>query len=73
MNVVRKVDTFNFFEPRLLSPTIGAELIGIDLREDLSDDAILEVRRALLDYKVVFFRDQKITREQHIAFAHDIE
>lgn len=69
MNVVRKVDAFTFFEPHPLSPTIGAELHGIDLREDLSEDAIGEIRRALLDYKVIFFRDQEITREQHIAFA----
>lgn len=69
MNVVRKVDTYSFFEPRPLTPVIGAELHGIDLRESLSEDAISEVRRALLEYKVIFFRDQDITREQHIAFA----
>src|SRR3546814_19133253 len=37
---------------------------------DLQDDAtIAEIRAALLAYKVVFFRDQFITPEQHIAFA----
>src|SRR3546814_1029607 len=37
---------------------------------DLQDDAtIAEIRAALLAYKVVFFRDQFITAEQHIAFA----
>jgi taurine dioxygenase len=58
------------FEARPLSPTIGAELIGIDLAAPLSDAAIGEVRRALLEFKVVFFRDQHaLTRKQHIAFA----
>ena len=69
MNVAVKIDTFRHFEPRPLSPSIGAELHGIDLRQELSDEAIAEVRRALLDYKVIFFRDQHLTRAQHIAFA----
>jgi taurine dioxygenase len=51
------------------SPTIGAELGGIDLGTELSDDDIAAVRQALLDWKVVFFRDQDITTEQHLAFA----
>jgi taurine dioxygenase len=64
-----KQDAYTAFEPRPLTPTIGAELIGIDLGADLSDAAIGEVRRALLQYKVVFFRDQAITRRQHLDFA----
>lgn len=59
---------FNRFEVRALSPAIGAELLGADLR-DVDDGLIAEVRAALLTYKVVFFRDQSLTREQHIAFA----
>lgn len=52
-----------------LSPNIGAEIRGIDLAQELPDEAIAEIRSALLDHKVVFFRDQQITRAQHIAFA----
>ena len=69
MNVAVKVESYRHFEARPLSPTIGAELIGFDIARDTSDAAIAEVRRALLDWKVVFFRDQDITRAQHIAFA----
>lgn len=54
-------------EPR--SPTIGAEVSGIDLGRPLSDDTIAIVRRALLDWKVLMFRDQDITTEQHLEFA----
>jgi len=68
MNVAVK-PAYAAFTPKPLSPTIGAELLGIDLGSELSDGAINEVRRALLQYKVVFFRDQEITRAQHIAFA----
>lgn len=60
---------FTRFEPRLLSPAIGAELIGADLAR-FDDTLVEEVRAALLKYQVVFFRDQHdLTRDQHIAFA----
>ena len=49
--------------------TLGAEVGGIDLGADLSDGVIAEIRRALLDYKVLVFRDQPLTSAQHVAFA----
>jgi taurine dioxygenase len=52
-----------------LQPAIGAEISGVDLRQPLSDSARDEIKRAILKYKVVFFRDQDITTEQHAAFA----
>ena len=51
------------------TPGIGAEISGIDLACEQDDATIAEIRAALLAYKVVFFRDQFITSEQHIAFA----
>jgi taurine dioxygenase len=54
---------------RPLAPRIGSEIFGVDLREELSDDTIAEIRGVLLRRKVIFFRDQDITAEQHIAFA----
>ncbi len=53
---------------RPLSPTIGAEIGGVDLG-DLDDQTFAEIQCAHLDYKVIFFRDQDITSEQHLAFA----
>jgi taurine dioxygenase len=55
-----------------LSPTIGAEVSGIDLSArsaPLGDDVIAEVRAGLLEHKVLFFRDQTITTEDHLAFG----
>ncbi|HSG88804.1 MAG TPA: TauD/TfdA family dioxygenase [Pseudomonadales bacterium] len=60
---------FTRFEVRPLTPVIGAELHEIDLAQRLDDATIAEIRSALLRYKVIFFRDQKISRDQHIAFA----
>ena len=65
---LEKLD-FERISVRPLSPTIGAELTGIDLAESMHDETFAEVRRALLDFKVIFFRNQKITTAQHVAFA----
>ncbi|MGP0031832.1 MAG: TauD/TfdA dioxygenase family protein [Acidimicrobiales bacterium] len=57
------------FDVRRLGATIGAVIEGVDLTGPLDDGLIAELRRALLDYKVVFFRDQPLTAAQHVAFA----
>ena len=57
------------FETRPLTPTIGAEIHGVDLAGPLSDAMIADIRTALLTHKVIFFRDQDISRAAHIAFA----
>ena len=54
-----------------LTPTIGAEVHGIDLREPLDETRASALRDLLLQYKVIFFRDQDITTEQHLAFARN--
>jgi taurine dioxygenase len=50
---------------------IGAEVRGIDLRDPLDDEVRSDIRRALLEWKVLFFRDQKLTSEQQVAFARE--
>jgi taurine dioxygenase len=52
-----------------LTPHIGAEIGGVDLREQLDPETIADIRAALNAHKVIFFRDQDLTAEQHIAFA----
>jgi taurine dioxygenase len=52
-----------------LTGTLGAIIGGVDLTEPLSDDIISDVRTCLLQYRVVFFRDQHITPTQQVAFA----
>lgn len=54
-------------EIRPLTPTIGAEVRGLDLGEPLDDGAFAELEQAFLDHKVLFFRDQDITTDQHLA------
>jgi taurine dioxygenase len=52
-----------------LTPAIGAEIVGIDLASPDIGARIPALRAALLAHKVIFFRDQKLTAAQHIAFA----
>jgi taurine dioxygenase len=57
------------FEVKPLSPIIGAEIMGIDLREPVTPELQAELNRALLEWKVIFFRNQQITSEQLLSFA----
>lgn len=54
---------------RPLGGTLGAEIHGLDLSGPLAEDEVETVRSALFQHGVVFFRDQRLTPEQHIAFA----
>jgi taurine dioxygenase len=57
------------FEVRPLTPTIGAVIDGVSLAEAVNGDLFDELNRALLEWKVLFFRGQEITGEQQTAFA----
>jgi taurine dioxygenase len=57
------------FALRPLSPTIGAEVGGVDLSTPMDVELRAELRRALLEWKVLFFRDQHLTQDQHRVFA----
>jgi taurine dioxygenase len=52
-----------------IAGAIGAEISGVDLSKDLTDDTVAAIRRAFLDHLVVFFRDQELTPQQLMAFA----
>ncbi len=52
-----------------LSPHLGAEIDGVDLSQPLSNAQFDDIHTAFLKHHVIFFRDQKLTPEQHIAFG----
>jgi taurine dioxygenase len=54
---------------RPVAGALGAEIIGLDLAAPLDEQRFGEVRQAFHDYSVIFFRDQSLTPEQHIALA----
>jgi|TARA_B100000676_G_scaffold309848_1_gene374625 alpha-ketoglutarate-dependent taurine dioxygenase len=55
-----------------LSIHIGAEIGGVDLSQPLSADTVEEIRAALLKWKVIFFHDQDIDHDSHLAFAKQL-
>lgn len=53
-----------------LTCSIGAELSNVHLGAAAEDEGLMaEIRQALLKHRVIFFRDQDISRAEHVAFA----
>lgn len=49
-------------------PGVGAEITGIDLK-NLSEAEFEAIRQAYAEHGVIFFRDQELSEDDHIAFA----
>src|ERR1051326_1048411 len=52
-----------------VTPVIGAEVSGIDLSRPLGNQQFQEVHDALMENLVIFFRDQRLTHDQHKEFG----
>ncbi len=57
------------FEVRPVSTHIGAEIHGLDISRPLEEAERRAVWDALLTWKVVFFRDQKLDHQSQVAFC----
>ena len=57
------------YEINSLTPTIGAEISGIDLCNNLNSQDLDNIYKNLIDHKVIFFRNPNLKPEDHIAFA----
>jgi taurine dioxygenase len=65
----RGVTTKLMLDVRPLTPTIGAEIRGIDCSADLDDATIAAIRAVWLEHLVVFFPDQQLTNDTQLEFA----
>ena len=54
---------------RRVGPSLGAEVVGVDLSRPISTDVFREVEEAFLKYKVLVFPDQDLTQDQMVAFT----
>lgn len=54
---------------RTLSPTFGAEVVGVDLALDLDAPTFAAIEKTYNECSVVLFRDQHIGDEQHVRFS----
>jgi len=56
---------FESFVAKPVTPIIGAELTGLNLGKNLSNSEVRDLHDALLQFQVIFLRDQDMTMEQH--------
>lgn len=48
---------------------LGAEIRGVDLSRQLDNDAVARINALWLEHEVIYFRNQQLTPQQHIAFS----
>jgi taurine dioxygenase len=60
---------YQTIEVRPLSTALGAEIRGIDLADGVGEAQFAEIRRAFGRHGAIFFPDQALAPEQHLAFA----
>jgi len=56
-------------EVRPIAGAIGAEIHNVDVGADLDEGTVGDIRQALLDHCVIFFRDQKLDVARHKVFT----
>jgi taurine dioxygenase len=56
-------------EVRPIAGSIGAEIHNVDISQELDDGTVRDIRKALLDHCVIFFRGQKLDVARHKAFT----
>ena len=61
--------TLQIIDSATSEPLIGAEISGVNLADPLSNSVHDEIHRAFAENLVIFFRDQHITPQQHLAFG----
>jgi len=61
-------DAYKKIQVEPIADALGAEISGVALT-NLDEDSYREIRQAFRQYSVIFFRDQALSPEQHIAFA----
>ena len=57
------------FDASMIGATVGAEIDGVEISAGLSEETLNELHQALVEYKVIFLRNQKITSAQQVSFA----
>ncbi|MDR3507149.1 MAG: TauD/TfdA family dioxygenase [Caulobacteraceae bacterium] len=61
--------SYEVFEVKPMTARIGAEVFGIDLSRPLSNRQTVELKDAIAEHAVLFFRDQHLDHESHKAFG----
>jgi taurine dioxygenase len=65
----RAISSYKTIKLTRLSPTLGAEVEGVDLRHDVTPEQLGEIQHALAEHLVLVYRNQEITGEEHKRFG----
>ena len=68
--------SYQNIEIKPIAGRIGAKINGVNLAEKISDEIISEIRKALVEYKVIFFRGQELDANgqgEHLKFVRTDE
>ncbi len=60
---------YRYIQVQPLTKALGAEISGVDLSQALEPDVFAEIEAAFHRHLVIFFRDQKLSPAQEVAFA----
>ena len=60
------------FKVEAITPSIGAEVSGVSLNNDLNSATVEKIYSALIKHQVIFFRDQDISPETHLKLAESL-
>jgi len=63
------IEAETMIEVRPIAGALGAEISGVDLSRPLGDPTVAAIRKAFLEHLVIFFRGQRLTPQQQLAFA----
>ncbi len=65
-----KARSFRHFTATPLTGSFAAQIDGVQIADAIDDDSLFaELQQAWLDYQVLFFRDQQLTPDQHLAIG----
>src|SRR5712691_11791638 len=65
----KRAMAYQTLEVSPISGACGAIVDGVDLARDLDNATTSDLHQALLDHCVIFFRDQHLTPERHLALG----
>jgi taurine dioxygenase len=57
------------FAVRPLSPALGAEIVGVDLAQEIDDRTFARIRDAWHEHLVILLRDQELSEDDQVRFA----
>lgn len=65
----RQRPDYKLITVKAVNPSIGAEILGVDLSEQISPALFAEINSALNEHHVIYFRDQQLSDEDHKRFG----